>query len=181
MTGGDVHWRTALPLAAMAAAAALVPALLFPGALSLGGGGGLCLVLAPMAAMFAVSFYARRHPAVGARAGGRIGAVTGLLLALLVTVATGIAGFLLRYGRHSRALETTMAQSIDAAAAQFRTGTASALPAETLALLHAPEVRAGGYIAGQILIGVLILFMGALFGAFGGALRRARRQRNTRT
>lgn len=175
VSAGLVDWHRALPLAFAAAALSATVAFLVPGSVALGSAMGLCPALAPLAGLLAVHLYGRGHGSFGARAGARIGAVTGLLLAFLAAASTAIAGFVLRYSRHSRELETTLVQNSALATAQFRSsGVASP---RVLGLLASPEFRAATWISGHLFLAAVVLALAAAFGAFAGLLRQLRRRR----
>ena len=172
-----LHLPRALRVVAVAGLLGVIPASLLPGALVAGALGGLLLLLTPMLALGTVFVYCRSRPPalVSPTGGARLGALLGLWMGSLQAVLTGIAGFILRYGYHSHALDDRITQ----AAAQVPAQLQAAGPAapELLQLLQTPEFRAGSFIFGHVLSLLLLVAAGSVCGWMAATVLRARRQR----
>ncbi|MGI4854979.1 MAG: hypothetical protein ACRYF4_13155 [Janthinobacterium lividum] len=168
----------ALRAVGVAGLVGVVPACLLPGSLVSGEVGGLALLLTPALAVGAVLFYGRSRPPVvaSAVAGRRIGALLGLWMGSLIAAATGIAGYVLRYGYHSHVMDDKIGQAAAQMPAQLRA--AGPTPPELLAFLQTPEFRAGTFIFGHVFSLVLLVAVGSLCGWMASTVLRARRQRS---
>lgn len=173
----SVHMPRALRVVAIAGALAVTVASLLPGALVSGAVGGLLLLFTPVIVAAAVYAYSRSRPPVLASptSGARLGALLGLWMGTLFAVVTGIAGFVLRYGYHSHAID----EKIQQAAAQVPTQLQAAGPPspELLQMLQTPEFLAGSFILGHVLSLLLLVLAGAVCGWMAATVLRARRQR----
>lgn len=174
----SLEMRRALRVVGIAGLVGVVPACLLPGALVSGEVGGLALLLTPALTVGAVLFYGRSRPpvVVSAAAGRRIGALLGLWMGSLIAAATGIAGYVLRYGYHSHAMDDKIAQAAAQVPAQLRA--AGPTPPELLAFLQTPEFRAGTFIFGHVFSLLLLVVVGSLCGWMASTVLRARRQRS---
>lgn len=176
-TSETLHLPRALRVVAVAGLLGVVPASLLPGALVAGALGGLLLLLTPMLALGAVFVYSHSRPParVSPTGGARLGALLGLWMAALQATLTGVAGFILRYGYHSHALDDRITQAAAQVPVQLQ---AAGPPApELLQLLQTPEFRAGSFIFGHVLSLLLLVAAGALCGWMAATVLRARRQR----
>lgn len=167
----------ALRVAGVAGLLGVIPASLLPGALVAGALGGLLLLLTPMLVLGTVFVYSRSRPPVlvSPTGGARLGALLGLWMGSLQAVITGVAGFVLRYGYHSRALDERIQQAAAQLPAQMRL--AGPPPPELLQLLQTPEFRAGSFIFGHVLSLLLLILAGWVCGWMAATVLRARRQR----
>ncbi len=174
-----LDWSRALRITALAALLGVVPASLLPGALTSGEVGGLALLLTPPLMVGIVFAYGRGRPAraVAPAGGVRMGATLGLLMGSLAACITGIAGFVLRYGYHSHAMDDKIEQAAAQVPAQLRT--AGPPPPELLSFLQSPEFRAGSFIFGHVLSLVLLVAAGAVCGWMAATMLRLRRPRSS--
>ena len=167
----------ALRVVAVTGGIAVLTASLLPGALVSGAVGGLLLLFTPLivaAAMYAYSH--SRPPALTSPTGGaRLGALLGLWMGTLFAIVTGIAGFVLRYRYHSRAIDEKIEQAVAQVPAQLQA--AGPTPPELLRMLQTPEFRAGSFIFGHVLSLALLVLAGAVCGWMAATALRARRQR----
>ena len=166
----------ALRVAAIAGLAGVLPASFLPGALVAGGVGGLALLLTPMLAFAAVHAYGRGRPydALSSSAGTRVGALLGLWMGCLIAAVTGVAGFVLRYGYHSRVIEQTIDEAAKQLPVQLRA--AGGVPQELTRFLQTAEFRAGSFIFGHVFTLVLLVATGSICGWMAAALLRSRRR-----
>ncbi len=176
---GALDLPRALRVVAVAGLLGVLPASLLPGALVAGEVGGLALLLVPALTMGAVFVYSRVQPpsVVSAAGGTRIGALLGLWMGSLVAAVTGIAGFVLRYGYHSYAMDQKIEHAAAQMPAQMRMA-GSPPPPELLVFLQTPEFRAGTFIFGHVFTLLLLLAAGSVCGWMGATVLRVRRQRS---
>ncbi|MGI4757138.1 MAG: hypothetical protein ACRYGF_09845 [Janthinobacterium lividum] len=174
-----VDWSRALRMIGLVGLLGVVPASLLPGALVAGEVGGLVLLMTPLLALGAVFGYGRSQPAgtVSSAGGTRMGALLGLWMGALTAAITGVAGYVLRYGYHSRAMDEKMDQAVALMPAQLQAA-GSPPPPELLAFLHTPEFRAGTFILGHVFTVLLLVAAGSVCGWMAATMLRARRQRN---
>lgn len=167
----------ALRVVGAAGVLAVGSASLLPGALVAGAINGLVLLLTPMLVLGTVMLYSRTRPPaqLSPTGGARLGALLGLWMGALVAAVTGVAGFVLRYGFHSHAMD----QKIEQAAAQvpMQLRMAGTQPPELLQLLQAPEFRAGSFILGHALSLLLLVAGGWVCGWMAATVLRLRRER----
>ncbi len=151
---------------------------LLPGALVAGESGGLALLMLPLLTLGSLYAYRRFRPPllVSVPGGTRFGALLGLWMGSLIGAATGIAGFVLRYARHSRAMDDRISQAVAQVPMQIRA--AGPVPPEVLQLLQTPEFRAGTFIFGHVFSLLLLVITGAACGWMAATLLHARRQRS---
>lgn len=178
LPGSDsLHMPRALRVVALTGVVAVAIASLLPGALVSGAVGGLLLLFTPVIAVAAVYAYSRSRPPVLASptSGARLGALLGLWMGAMFAVVTGVAGFVLRYGYHSHAIDEKIAQ----AAAQVPVQLQAAGPPspELLKMLQTPEFLAGSFILGHALSLLLLVLAGTVCGWMAATVLRARRQR----
>ena len=176
---GAVDWARALRvLASTAAVGVAVPSLL-PGALASGAAAGVSLLMTPVLALASVFAYGRGRFArtTTTSAGAHIGAVLGLLMGALIAFVTGVAGFVLRYGYHSHAMDDTIAQAMNQMPAQLAAQMASVgpPPPELLAFIASPEFRAGSFIFGHVFWLLVLVVVGSVCGWMSAAILRTRR------
>lgn len=168
----------ALRTVAVAGLLGVVPASLLPGAVMAGGVGGMALLLTPALAVGSVYFYGRSRPpvVVPSASGTRLGALLGLWMGSLIAMVTGIAGYVLRYGYHSHAMDDKIEQAAAQMPVQLRA--AGPPPPELLAFLKTPEFRAGTFIFGHVLTLLLLVAAGSVCGWMAATMLRARRERS---
>lgn len=179
-SAGTLEWPRALrSLAVVAAIGVAVPCVL-PGALASGSVSGVSLLLTPVLALAAVFSYGRGRPqqSTSTTAGARIGAVLGLMMGAAIAFVTGVAGFVLRYGYRSHAMDDTIGQAISQVPAQLaaQMGSAGPPPPELLAFIASPEFRAGSFIAGHVLSLLLLVGVASVCGWMSAAIFRTRRE-----
>lgn len=174
-----LDWPFALRVLAGTAFLGLIPCVLLPGAVASGGAGILVLVLLPLLCLGSGTAYLRRRPQrrLSAGTGARMGTALGLLLATVLAVSSGIAGFILRYGSHSRMLETSLNAAILRSELQVRASSPAPPPQNLFALLQSPDGHAGTFLLIQLMIFILLLVAGTVCGAVAGALLGARQRR----
>ena len=173
-----VAWRRALPTVSAAAALGVAIPSLLPGALASGGIAGVSLLMVPVLALGSVFGYSRPRRALSTSAGAHMGAVLGLLMGMLIAFATGVAGFVLRYGYHSHAMDDTIGMAIRQLPAQLTATMASTgpPPPELLAFIASPEFRAGSFIFGHLVSLLLLVAASSVCGWVSAAILRTRRQ-----
>ncbi len=175
---GALDWPLAMRIAAAAALLGLIPCALLPGALLYGMAGIFALLLLPLFTLGCGAVYQRRRRGrdftVGM--GARLGVALAVLLGTLVMLATGIAGFAVRYGAHSRALEQALELAIGQAVIRVQSG-GSPMPANWMAVMGWAEVRSGFFVGLVVFQAVLLVIAGALSGALAGAVLHARWRR----
>lgn len=175
---GTVEWTLAFRVLFVAALLGLIPSLLKPEIVVVGGGGFLTSLLLPLLILGSGAAYLRRRPyppfTVGM--GARLGVVLALLLSVALAMVSGVAGFILRYGMHSRVVQG----SLDVAFQEFGARMSASGTPVPAALLQWPEVRAGAFLLTHVLTGVLLVVVGVVAGAVAGALLggQQRRSRN---
>jgi hypothetical protein len=173
----EVAWPRALRIIALAALIGVVPPMLLPGALTTGEVSNLSLMLTPLLSMVTVSIYYRGRPrrTVNASVGSRMGAVLGLMMGALVAFATGVAGFVLRYGYRSTVMDQRIDEVLTQLPAQLKN--AGPMPPELMNFLQSPEFRAGSFIMGHVLTLLVMVAVSAVCGWIAGGLLWARRRR----
>jgi len=178
---GALDWPFAFRVLLIAALIGLVPCVLLPGAVASGGAGVFALLLLPLLCLGSGSAYLRRRPThfFSARLGARMGATLALLMAVALTAGAGAAGFVLRYGYHSRLVEQSLNAAILQSQAQMRASSTGPLPENLFAILQTPDGHAGSFLMIQFTIGLLLLLFGTVSGAVSGALLGARQRRAT--
>ena len=181
MREGTVEWSLALRVILFAALLGVVPCGLLPGVVVSGGAGVVALLLLPLLALGSGAFYLRRRPfpLFTAGMGARMGVVLALLLAVMLSVSSGVAGFVLRYGMHSKAVQDNLNIALQQAQAWVY-GVADPPPPEAWKVMEAPEVRAGIFVMGQVFTSAFMVVVGALAGAAAGALLGAQQRRSRR-
>jgi hypothetical protein len=175
---GAVDWPRALRILTVTAALGVVVPSLLPGALTSGAIAGVALLMVPVLTLVSVFTYGRGHsqrPA-STSAGAHIGAVLGLLMGAAIAFVTGIAGFVLRYGYHSRAMDNNISLAMNQMPAQLTAQMASVgpPPPELLAFIASPEFRAGSFIFGHAFWLLLLVGAGSLCGWLSAAILRTR-------
>ena len=140
---------------------------------------GVALLMVPVLTLASVFAYERgsaRQPA-STSAGTHIGALLGLLMGAWIAFVTGVAGFVLRYGYHSRAMDDTIGQALNQMPAQLTAQMASVgpPPPELLAFIASPEFRAGSFIFGHVFWLLLLVAAGSVCGWMSAAILRTRR------
>ena len=174
---GAVEWTLAFRVLLVAALLGLVPSLLKPEIVVVGGGGFLTLLLLPLLTLGSGAAYLRRrpYPPFTPGMGARMGVVLALLLSAALAIASGVAGFVLRYGMHSHIVRG----NLDLAFQEFATrmnSTGTPVPA----LLQWPEARAGVFLFVYVFTCALLLLVGAVAGAVAGALLGGQQRRSRR-
>ncbi len=177
-TAGSVVWSRALRILVPAAAIGVAVPSLLPGALASGAIAGVSLLLTPVLTLASIFAYGRgrfSHPP-STSAGAHIGAVLGLLIGSLIAFVTGVAGFVLRYGYHSRAMDDTIGQAISQMPTQLASQMASVgpPPPELLAFIASPEFRAGSFIFGHVFWLLVLVAVGSVCGWMSAAILRTR-------
>ena len=174
-----LDWPLALRISAAAALLGLIPCALLPGALLYGMAGIFALLLLPLFTLACGAVYQRQRQGrdftVGM--GARLGVALAVLLGALVMLATGIAGFAVRYGAHSRSLEQALELAIGQAVIRVQSG-GSPMPANWMAVMGWAELRSGFFVGLVVFQAALLLIAGALSGALAGALLHARWRRS---
>ena len=177
---GAMNWPRALRILLAAAAVGVVVPSLLPGALPSGAVSGVALLMMPVLTLASVFAYGRgRSPGVTSTAlGARMGAVLGVLLGAAVSFVTGVAGFVLRYGYHSHAMDDTIGQAIGQLPAQLAAQMASTgpPPPDLLAFIASPEFRAGSFLAGHAISLLVLVGVGSICGWMSAAILRTRRE-----
>ncbi|SEC05546.1 zinc ribbon domain-containing protein [Terriglobus roseus] len=181
--GRSVHstsldWPVAMRILGVATLAGVLPAAAIPSSVADGTVGGLSLLLVPMLSLAVAVAYHRIRPLreMSPATGMRLGGTLGLMMGSLITLLTGIVGFVLRYHFHSHTMDDKIQGASDAMMKQI-TDT-SPPPPELLGFLQSPEFHAGSFIAGYGMTLLLLILAGSICGWIAGALLRARRQRN---
>ena len=174
--GAALNWPRAFRILVTAAAVGVAIPCILPGALASGAVTGISLLMTPVLALICIFSYGRSRHAVSTAAGAHMGAVLGLLMGSLVAFVTGVAGFAMRYGYRSRALDDTINQAISQLPAQLTAQMASTgpPPPELLAFIASPEFRAGSFIAGHVFSLLLLVAAGSLCGWMSAAILRTR-------
>lgn len=175
----DIDWRAALRVVGLASLVGAAPVILTPGSLVSGNSSGLVLLLTPVLSMVCVSVYYRSRPRrkISGSIGARIAAVLGLLMGCWVAFGTGVAGFVLRYGYRSTAMDEKITQVTQQLPLQMA-GTSGPVAPEILHMLTMPEFRAGYFLAGHSLTILILVAVASLCGRIAGALLHARRMRH---
>lgn len=175
---GGVEWTLAFRVLFAAALLGLVPSLLKPEIVVVGGGGFLTLLLLPLLTLGSGVAYLRRrpYPPFTPGMGARMGVVLALLLSAALAIASGIAGFVLRYGLHSHIVQS----NLDVAFQEFAARMNSSGTPVPQALMQWPEVRAGAFLFTHVFTCVLLLVVGAVAGAVAGALLGGQQRRSRR-
>ncbi len=175
---GAVDWPRALRILAVTAAIGVAVPSVLPGALASGAVAGVALLMIPVLALASIFAYGRgrAHQPASTSAGAHIGAVLGMLIGAFIAFITGIAGFVLRYGYHSRAMDDNIGVAINQMPAQITAQMASVgpPPPELLAFIASPEFRAGSFIFGHAFWLLLLVGAGSLCGWMSAAILRAR-------
>ena len=176
---GTVEWTLALRVLLAAAMLGLVPSLVRPEVVVTGGGGILTLLLLPLLILGSGVAYLRKrpYPPFTPGMGARMGSVLALVLWAALAMASGVAGFAMRYGMHSRIVQN----NLDAALQLSQTwmnGSGTPAPPEWTAMMHWPEMRAGAFLFSHVLTGALLLVVGAVAGAVAGALLGGQQRRS---
>ncbi len=174
-----MEWTLAFRVLFVATLLGLIPSLLKPEVVVTGGGGVLTLLLLPLLTLGSCAAYLRRrpYPLFTPGMGARLGAVLALLLSAALTVLAGIAGFVVRYGMHSRLVQG----GLDVAFQQFQTRMSESgtpLSPEWLTVMAWPEMRAGIFLFVYILTFALLLSVGTVAGAIAGLLLRGQQRRS---
>ncbi len=171
------EWGRALWIVAVLAVTGVGLPSLLPGAVVSGVVAGIDLLLMPVLAMLAVFGYSRSRPprTLAPTEGGTLGALLGAMMGFLLAFVTGVTGFVLRYIRHSHAMDDRIGQAAAQLPAQL--SAAGAVPADVLGLVQSPEFRAGTFILSHVFSMLLLIAVGSLCGWAGGTVLRQRRQR----
>ena len=109
--------------------------------------------------------------------GARMGSVLALLLAVVLVVACGGAGFTARNFMHSRLVPGMLDLAVQQTADRM-TASGTPLPPDWATAMHWPEMRAGAFLLLQVFLSALLLLVGTVSGAAAGALLGARQRRN---
>ena len=175
---GAVEWPRAFRILVAAATVGVAVPSMLPGALASGAIAGIALLMTPVLALVSVFTYGRGRFArtASTSAGAHIGAVLGLLMGALIAFVTGIAGFVLRYGYHSHAMDDVIGQAINQMPTQIAAQMASVgpPPPELLALIASPEFRAGSFIFGHVFWLLVLVAVGSVCGWMSAAILRTR-------
>ena len=176
---GSLDWPITFRVLSIAVLAGLIPCVLLPGAVASGAGGLLAILLLPLLCLGSGMAYVRRgRHRLSARGGARIGAALALMLAAVLAVCSGVVGFALRYGYHSRVVEASLNAAMLQSEAQMRTNAGSPLPENALALIRSPEGHAGAFLLMQCAIALMLVLAGGICGSVMGALIAARQRRS---
>ena len=175
---GLVEWPAAFRILVPAAVCGVAIPSLLPGALASGGVAGVSLLMLPVLTLATIFAYNRgRSPRTTTKsAGAHIGAVLGLLIGASIAFVTGLAGFVLRYGYHSRAMDDSISQVMAQLPAQLATQMASTgpPPPELLAFIASPEFRAGSFLVGHVFWLLLLVAAASICGWTSAAILRTR-------
>ncbi len=178
---GAVEWTLAFRALFAATLLGLVPSLIRPEVVVAGGGGVLTLLLLPLLILGSGAAYLRRrpYPPFTPGMGARMGVVLALLLSAALAIASGVTGFILRYGMHSRLVQSNLDQAFQQFAARMN-ASATPLPPAWAVVMRWPEVRAGAFLFSTVFTTALLLVVGAVAGAIAGALLAGRQRRSKR-
>lgn len=176
---GPVDWARAFRILAVAAACGVALPCLLPGALASGAIAGISLLMTPVLTLATVFAYGRGRlqSTTTKSAGAHIGAVLGLLMGACIAFVTGLAGFVLRYGYHSRAMDDSISQVMAQLPTQLATQMASTgapPPPELLAFVASPEFRAGSFLFGHVFWMLLLVAAASVCGWMSAAMLRTR-------
>ncbi len=176
---GTLSWSRAFRILALTATLGVAIPSILPGALSSGAAAGVALLLTPVLTLVSVFTYGRGRlgRTTSTSAGAHIGAVLGLLMGAFIAFATGVAGFVLRYGYHSHAMDDTIGQAMNQMPVQLAAQMASVgpPPPELLAFIASPEFRAGSFLFGHVFWLVLLVAAGSVCGWMSAVILRTRR------
>lgn len=175
-----IEWPRALWIAAGVALAGVALPSLLPGAIVNGVTAGIGLLLMPLLALLLVVAYSRIRPPrpLVPTDGGTLGALLGMVMGGLLAAVTGATGFVLRYFRHSHAMDERISQAASQLPTQL--SAAGAIPPEVLGLIQSPEFRAGTFILSHVFSMLLLMAVGSLGGWASAMLLRQRRERTIR-
>jgi hypothetical protein len=175
---GAVNWPRAFRIVAATAAVGVAVPSILPGALASGAIAGVSLLMTPVLALASVFAYGRGRTGgtTSTSAGAHIGAVLGLVMGALIAFVTGVAGFVLRYGYHSHAMDDTIGQAMSQMPTQLAAQMASVgpPPPELLAFIASPEFRAGSFMFGHVFWLLVLVAVGSACGWMSSAILRAR-------
>lgn len=179
LQAGAVEWTLAFRVLFFAGLLGLLPSLLRPEVLVTGGGGIPTLLLLPLLVLGSGAAYLRRrpYPPFTPGMGTRMGTVLALGLWAALAVASGVVGFIMRYGMHSRVVQTNLDAALQLSQTWMSGGGGTVSP-EWAAMVHWPEMRAGAFLFSHVMTGALLLLVGAAAGAIGGALLQGQQRRS---
>jgi hypothetical protein len=167
----QVDWKAAIQCASIVAGIA--------GALSLGAArvellSTLSTLWIMSGSLITLGLYQRRRPLawMDAGLGARIGLLVGLCLAAALGTAGAVVGLVARFGRHAMGnFDTEAVTTIQKAINQ----SATPIPPDVAGMMFSPEFRAGLFLMGCACVGVFLLALSTLGGAFAGLLRTRRK------
>ncbi|SNS27116.1 hypothetical protein SAMN05421770_101280 [Granulicella rosea] len=170
--GRLIEWQTVIQSAAFVGA---VAALLCVVSMKVAVFGMLGFLWVVSGSVIAIGLYQSRRPAayMDAATGARIGVVVGLIVAAALGVAIAIAGVVSRYALHGMGefdatLRTLLQTLIHQTQAQSQ---GQPMPDEIVRYMFSPEFRAAWMLTVMTTLGVGVLVMSTLGGAFAGFLR----------
>ena len=170
---GEVNWPIALGTGAWIAA---VSGVLFAAGTFFPVLTGLGILLVVSAAFAVVGRYRTLSPGtpINAAIGARIGLSTGLLVCAVLLLALAAIGVIARFRLHGMgAFDAQWAQQSQLMLAKLRE--VGPVAPGTVAMVNAPEFRAGEMLAGMGLMGAMLLAGSAAMGAIAGSLTRGRK------
>ncbi len=172
-----IAWARALWVTACVAAVGTLLPCCLPGAVVSGVAAGAGLLLLPLLALLLVVAYSRLRPlrVLAPTEGGTLGALLGALMGSLMACITGATGFVLRYLRHSHAMDDRIREA--AAQVPTRLSAAGAIPQEVLGLIQSPEFRASTFILSHVFSMLLLIAVGSMCGWAAATLLHGRRRR----
>ena len=174
----QVDWRMAIRCAAAVAA---IGGLLSVGALRMELLTPATVLWTMSGSLITLGLYQNRRPAawMDARIGARIGAMVGVCLGAGLAVPVAVAGLVARFGMHAMAsFDTQMAtlqNMVQQAMQQSAQRSGTPLPPQVLRFVQSQEYRAASVLTYCAFVGVVLLIISALGGAFGGLLRTRHR------
>lgn len=164
-----------------AAGVAAVGGLLAVGALRIAALTPATVLWTMSGSLLTLGLYQNRRPAawMDARIGARIGAMVGICLGFGLAVPVTVAGLVARFGLHAMASfdaqMVTLQTMVQRTMQQSAQSSGTPLPPEVLRFVQSQEYRAASVLTYCACVGVVLLIVSALGGAFAGLLRTRRR------